>query len=192
MSVLTKSIQETFRDIVALTASDVLDTVNTLLTDSEGKAYNISSINYVYGHEREIANTMRDLARDRANHPDYFPLIWFEEDLRGSVREDFEKIYIKRLVIAWASSHNYESAQRELHSFVPVLRPIYKALMRQIERSKRFWIYDRRKDMSHEHYERKYWGTKEDGEAKNVFTDYVDAIEIRNLEIKLTPDNCSY
>lgn len=182
-----KSVQETFRDIVGLTADAVLPSVNALLTVSEGEDLGLTEINYIYGHGEEVAQIMADMANDTTQRLRQFPLIWLEEDIEIVHVDGFDVARIKRLAIVWASEKPFESQERENHSFVPVLRPIWNEFIRQIGKHPRFWIYDDRELRKGK--ECKLWGT--DDNAKAVFSDYVDAIEMRNIELKLTPNNCS-
>lgn len=149
----------------------------------------IEGINYLYGHMLEVSNTIQLWLKDETLKKKRFPLVALIEDKSDMPQGAFNGYGKCRLnvIICMATKQNWTSLEREANTFVPILRPIYKELMQQIMDDGYFVVYSDA-DMQHQAYDRKFWGTED--ETKNRLTEYVDAIDIKNLELKYFRTDC--
>lgn len=173
-------------DVVAAASVVVMPTIiqnlQLVIGNSEQQ---ITELNYQYGHEKELENTLNAWASDSVLMYKKMPLIWVREDLSYGWRGELRTVTFPSIIIAYGTKAEYKSAERELQTFNTVLRPIYFELLRQIARSLGFRIQDPRIDMPHDAIERKYWGTSQDTDAQKVFSCPIDAIEITGLTLAL-------
>lgn len=135
---------------------------------------------YDYGVPLEIVNKLK-LKSDATKK---YPLIWYLID--GSVKQEVGTKYTGcniTLVICNETNSSFSAKQRYENNFVPVLRPLYDALMIRFKKSLLVRSHER---FPHNYYENLFWG-KEGlyGHVGNVFDDKVDAIIIENLKFFL-------
>lgn len=94
------------------------------------------------------------------------------------------------LLIAVNTLREYSNEQREATSFAEVLRPLYSLLMEEIGRE-RFIEKSYGGLPRHRYTENyRYGRTGVDGAGGKPFRDYIDAIEIGNLELKIKKVSC--
>ena len=135
---MSKSVQILMGEVVGAVQASIMTTVISNLEQATGLQQVASVINYQYGHEKEISAKIASWAQDTELKFKNFPLIWIREDLRYGNNEDFQTVTIPSIIIAWCTDSEYTSAKREVMSFNPVLRPIYRELLKQISRKREF------------------------------------------------------
>lgn len=152
----------------------------------------MTGVNFLWGHPLEIANTLLEYTKHKDKKFEKFPLIALYTDINVQVGKygDYDGVNLT-IIIANATNQKLTSAQREVRNFIPILRPIYGYFIDELERSSVFSIQDPKQDMKHNMIERFFWG-KEGiyNNTGNVFNDYIDAIEISNLDLKINLNNC--
>ena len=154
----------------------------------------ISALHYEHGHPLEIIKTLQAMTADPASQAGKFPLLALFQDYeekRGTKMGMYDVSL--HLIIATLTDPNYMAADRMTSTFIPVLYPIYDGLMDAIARSGYF--RQTTKDLiSHSKTDRMYWGKSGlYGNEGNVFNDYIDAIEIQNLQLTIqTQTICQY
>jgi hypothetical protein len=144
-------------------------------------------VTFLWGHVLEVVNTLQTYS----NNPDLrtakYPLIALFTDIPVFKNKygDFDGTLL-HIVIANSTMPAYDSPRREGINFIPILRPLYGYFIAELKKSSVFSILNPMTDLKHEYYERFYWG-KEGlyGNTGNIFNDYIDAIEIRNLDLRL-------
>jgi hypothetical protein len=154
----------------------------------------ITGVHFDHGHPSEIIETLQQKDKSGTNLVfDKYPLVALFHDyperfnqevgIRGSVT--------LHMIIARSTEPTYKSSDRYDNNFKPVLYPIYGELMKQIIKSPYFMGAQSVNQLSHTKIDRLYWGReglyKNEG---NVFNDFIDCIEIRDLELKLNINNC--
>lgn len=95
------------------------------------------------------------------------------------------------IIIIHQTVQTYKIEDREEKVFKPVLYPIYYEFMRQLYKS--LWVFGSdftTGEFRHRKIDRAFWGTRNLQGSKNKLNDYVDAIEIQNLELKINFSNC--
>jgi hypothetical protein len=124
-----------------------------------------------------------------------YPLIWMVTDFEEKSSKDpviYKELPNLRFIIATGTDKNYTMEQRRDKTFLPTLYPIYKEFLNQLSKTK---VLGRpsTSQLDHSKFDRPYWGGQPDGGGSdaNMFSDNVDAIEIRGLSLKvktLKPD----
>lgn len=152
---------------------------------------------YNYGHPVELVATLTELSKNELTENLRYPLIALVTDF--SETKDSPDYYCKcklNFIIINLTKPEYKAEQRTEISFKPVLHPIYEEFLNQIEKSKYFLIkYD--ESIPHMQVDRYYWGRNGTldnevwgkaavyGAQGNIFNDYIDAIEIIGMELKV-------
>lgn len=141
---------------------------------------------YYHGHPLEIIETLRQ--RDEGDNPEKkYPAIClfqdFIEDI-GKERGIGSAAPSLRILIVNSTSPEYKAAQRYTNNFIPNLYPIYIEFLNQI-RVSGFVMIKSGELIPHKKIDRVFWGKQGlYGVEGNVFNDYLDAIEIYNMELK--------
>lgn len=173
-----------FRDIVANVSAK-------LLTQLQAHDPKIEAVNYLHGHPIEIIETLGQKDKSATLRFQKYPLVALFQDFsedHGTIGLD--STVSLNIIIARATKPAYKADERYTENFKPVLYPIYQELLQQIVYSKAFLKYGAT-TLPHTKIDRLYWGReglyKNDG---NVFNDFLDCIEIKNLQLKLNLKNC--
>lgn len=183
------SIVEMFRLIVERTSESIDHSSGlTLLQRLQLVAPKIQSIRYEHGHPLELIETMRERSQSPTGKFDMWPciMLFTDFDETAPVRPiSYRQTVMLQIVIAYCTSPSMKAAERDTEVFTPILRPIYEEFITQIYKSTFFVVYSR-KQIQHKKIDRYYWGkTGLYGNAGNTFNDYIDAIEIQNLTLKV-------
>lgn len=171
---------------------DVVTKVSAaLLTQLQILDDKIEAVNYLYGHPLEIIETLKQ--RDEADNFRFkkYPLIALFQDFperKGYIGIDSETTL--HLIIARATEPTYKADERYTFNFKPFLYLIYLEFLKQLNFSKAFTHYGA-EQIEHTKYDRLYWGReglyKNEG---NIFNDWLDCIEIRDLRLKVNLKIC--
>lgn len=172
-------IVDIFKDIVSQVSNNL--TPGLRMLDNK-----ITSVHYQHGHPLEIIETLAQ--RDKTNRLkfDKYPLIALFQDFPETISEvdGAPNEVTLHLIIARSTRADYKSGERYDHNFKPFLYPIYHELLKQIYLSGKFLVYDSSK-IRHTKIDRLYWGKEGLYNNKgNIFNDFLDVIEIRNLKLK--------
>jgi hypothetical protein len=144
---------------------------------------------YMYGHRREIANTLTLMENNQLQYTRY-PLVALRLDIVEQVQNDLLEVNLN-IAILTLTKENYNAAERYANVIVPVLYPLYEKLMSAIKRSGIYFWPGLSKYPPHTKIERPYWGTQfQEGNAANIFNDPIDAIEILDLKINKRINKC--
>lgn len=155
-----------------------------LLPDIKGC---IRGVTFLWGHPIEVVKTLQDYTNHEDLRYEKFPLIALFTDIPVSKYKygDYDGVSL-RIIIANGTLPTYDSPTREDKNFIPVLRPIFNHFITALKKSSVFSFVDEMSDLKYDYVERYYWGREGlYGNAGNIYNDHVDAIEIRNLELKV-------
>lgn len=150
-------------------------------------------LNFLHGHPLEIVQVLQE----RLNSPDHkdsrFPLIALFRDFKITKGKKTEADIVGdaslNMIIAMQTDPLYRADQREALVFKPILYPIYNELLRQIKLSAHYSV--NYAGIDHDQTDRYYWGrTGLYGNTGNTFNDYLDAIEIENMKLKVKSIHC--
>lgn len=146
---------------------------------------------YMYGHVSEIVDRLKSMNASPDHKDKKYPLIALFQDFKV-VRGEKLSMYGSaslNIIIATLTQPQYLAEQRYTLNFKPVLYPIYNELLNQLSLHAQFYF---KHPIQHTEIDRLYWG-KEGlyGNNGNIFNDYIDAIEIQNLQVEIKNKICS-
>lgn len=144
-------------------------------------------INYTYGRSVQVLRKLQDLTEsvkvaDRASK---YPLIALIQDFperRGG--EYYGTVTFPRIIIATLTNSNDDPPKRYDQTFKPILYPIYYEFIRQLSRHKEIVGSEDPNTIIHTKWDRP--GTQQAG---GNFNDYLDAIDITDLQLTFK-QNC--
>lgn len=172
----------------------VVDEIASVVEKTSQKLQSVlgKEVNYLYGHPLEIVNQLTLMTQSKNQGVKKYPLIGLFQDFREikGERHGIESKVNLHLIIANGTQPNYTAPERYQHNFKPVLYPIYEEFLNQLFRHRQF-TFPERERISHTKIDRLYWG-KEGlyGNAGNIFNDYLDCIEIQNLQLLVKTKTC--
>jgi len=181
-------------EAVAGTTAEILP---TLITNEQAVAEDgvslIRTIDYQYGHRMELIQTLAQMDKsDEMARESKYPLVYLVQDFietRGKIPGVYAEVSLN-IIIAHQTSNTYKITDRMAKVFKPVLYPIYYTLLDKL--ADHVQINEYSEDIIiHQKIDRSYWGTSTvGGNEANALNDYVDAIEINNLSLKILYKNC--
>lgn len=171
---------------------EVVERVSVKLTPQLTLVDNlITGVHYQHGHPKEIIENIAELGKGTTTKTSRFPTIAlfqdFPEQMLGSGYYADVNLH---LIIARATDPNYKADKRYNVNFKPILYPVYQEFINQLKLSRYFDI-PASGNFQHTKIDRLYWGREGlYGNEKNVFNDYIDCIEIRDLKLKVKQKRC--
>jgi len=169
------------RDVVAATQTKVLaelQEANPL----------IQSLNFIPGTPLEITDVLDVMAKQPTLETKTFPLVGLFIPITENKGEaiGIDGIDRLRICIAMTSNATIRTPERYTKNFKPILYPIYYEFLNQLDLDKRILKTDSN-GFRHRKIDWPYYNPE--GE-KNAFNNFVDAIEIKDLELKIKLSNC--
>ena len=161
---------------------DIVETLRNEYTEEKILPY------FDFGTTVEVVNRLK-IKSDSAEYSDKrYPLIWYLID--GSVKETVGDIRSNNrlakdvtIIICNQTTREFTATERYENNFIPVLRPIYDALMYHMKASR---MVRSSNGYEHEYYENLFWGNEGlYGATGNIFDDMLDAIIIKGLDLML-------
>ena len=152
--------------------------VNTALTEAN---FGTMPVYYMYGHPKEIAIRLQELSNSPTEGQKKFPLIILFTDI--TIEKNIIGFYGSarlRMLVANFTQPEYISEQRTELNFKPILHPIKDELINQIDRHSQFTYEDELKYSETDMY---FYGSQIND--KNIFNDYIDAIELKDIRINI-------
>lgn len=93
------------------------------------------------------------------------------------------------MIICNYTEPTYDSPTRREKNFIPTLWPIYAKFIKNIADSGYFQNFD---EFRHRKMDQYYWGKYGlYGREGNIFDDFLDAVEIKNLKLSLITETCT-
>jgi hypothetical protein len=141
---------------------------------------------YMYGHPMEISSRLQELSNSPNNQHQKFPLIILFTDI--TISKDVPGFYGSaslRMLIANMTDPNYISVERTENNFKPILHPIKNELINQISDYEGFTY---RAELTYDETDMYYYGSQINN--KNIFNDYIDAIELKNIKVNIKNKIC--
>lgn len=143
-------------------------------------------IYFMHGHPIEIINRLQEKLKNPSAKDQRFPLIILLHDFKINRNKDTASYGATSLnvVIATMTKQEYNADQRKENVFKPVLYPILKEFLNQIESSPYYSIG--LNGVQYDQTDRYFWGKQGlYGNTGNIFNDYIDAIELENLKLTI-------
>lgn len=183
-------IEDIFESIVQKVSDQVLTTIQANETVALGKTL-IQTIDYQIGHLFELVQTLSQMDKSVNTRILKYPLVWLVTDFtetRGKQPGVYADTKLHVCIIHQTDS-TYKAMDRKEKVFKPVLLPIYYSLIEQIANSTA--ILEGPEDLIiHSKTNRYFLGSNNITVNKNTLNDYVDAVEIENLNLKFYYNNC--
>lgn len=147
------------------------------------------NVSYLFGDWNYISNQLTVWGKSPKTSPLKFPLICLYSPF--TEERDAEDVRVSlEFIIMVNTEKDYTNEDRELISFDKVLRPIYRLFMDEIRGDRRF-VSDYRGVVPHQYTENyRYGRVGVLGPDGKPFRDFIDAIEIRNLDLTVKNVKC--
>jgi hypothetical protein len=159
----------------------ISDGCNRIHSRGNGSHYCTTPVYYMYGHPKEIAIRLQELSNSPTEGSKKFPLIILFTDI--TIDRSLIGFYGSaklRMLVANFTLAEYTSVQRTDINFKPILHPIKKELINQIERHGQFTYED---ELTYKETDMYYYGSQIND--KNIFNDRIDAIELRDISLNI-------
>lgn len=157
----------------------VADDPDTIPVEGAGAPY------YSFGHRLEISRSLLIKGQDKVNKFKKYPLIALQMPFPEAWNNGMNRLRLNVAILAFTDK-KYNSAQRLVNVYQPILYPLYEMFMEEIRNSGLFF-WDGKLDQRrapHTKIDRMFWGTQySEGNDKYIFNDPLDAIEIVDLQI---------
>jgi hypothetical protein len=145
---------------------------------------------YQFGSGLEILAKLQELSNSIYDKDRKYPLIALFTDIVQNVGDPigmFGTVAIN-VLIATQTKQTYKAEERLAFNFKPLLYPIYDRFIYEVQKHKQFSFVGA---PIHDRIDRLFLGRDGFyGKEGNVFNDYLDAIEIRNLRITVKNKIC--
>lgn len=177
---LLPRINQKFKDICFISNEDgkiLLTETGKLLSLPESQ--NTFDLNFKYSTPTEFVSELTNWSENPVQAK--YPALFINS---MTVDETFDYITIGEIVIATLSDPNWNSQERDAYSFKPILNNLYRFLDEGIKESRDMCYFDFPQTHSVKfHY---FYGKAGlYGGEGNMFKDHVDAIEIKNLKLRI-------
>ena len=176
---MTYPIVDIIKEVVAKVNDKLLPQLQTF-------DQNIQVIHFEHGHPKEIIETLVQMDQSPEDRYKKYPLVMLFQDF-GEDFSDKPGSYLVnatlQIVIAFHTDKDLKAAERYSNTFKPVLYPIYDELKNQINAHKLI-VSQSAKQIKHRKFDRLYWGREGlYGTSAGILNDYIDAIEVQNLQL---------
>lgn len=169
------SISDAFKEVVAATEAAIIANPALNWGTLPKKVY------FQHGTIKEVTDVLQSFTN--ASVPKY-PLVFLVRNINERVHNTKYGLapeFTCRVVICSLTNPFFRSDDRETKNFKPILLPIFEELIRQISESNLFGM-PAIEDMKIRKNDSYFYG---EYEGKNKFNDYVDAIDVTNLSLKI-------
>lgn len=170
-------------DDMATIVSRVSTALTTKLKLTDPK---IQGVWYEFGTRLEIIETLSQKSGNDIYKFRKYPLVCLFTDISyslGNNANDTAELKLNMAII-YGTKATFKAKDRLEKNFKPIIMPIYDELLRQISLDgKMFLNASATVNIRHTTQRKYYWGTQPIDGA-NVFNDFVDGLEIDNLELK--------
>lgn len=164
------------------------DVIGTIVT-ATAEALDIN-IKYMYGDVNEVVNRLSIMSKTPEAVVNKYPLFAMFTDIpeKRETSEDIQsEVVIPTIVIATFTKSNYHSTERMEKSIKLILHPIYEAFLEQLRISNLIKNYSL---IPHTKVNRLSWGQSAIFTTNNAGSDFIDAIEIKDLSLKIIKKIC--
>lgn len=145
-------------------------------------------IQFMHGHPVELVKTLNSMVQGELCGIIKYPAILLFQDFEERLVNNRYYEADLHLVIANSTIQSLIASERYEKNFKPLLNPIYQIFIDKVARKNATY------DLKVRKIDRLFWGQTglsyyDDGGTKNVFNDYLDAIEVF-LTFKYSIKNC--
>ena len=192
MTIAPVYIDDIIEEVVQATSDEVLTTIQANETEVLGSSL-IQQIRFSKSSFDELIETLFQADKSGEERFTKYPLVHLVQDIAIERGSDIGFYGTTNLTIVFIhqTQQNFKTDERDEKVFKPVLWPIYYEFMEQLKRSA--WIlnpWQNTGEFRHRVIKRAFWGNRKLETTKNILNDYVDAIEVQNLQLKINYSNC--
>ena len=185
----SRDITEIIEDVVARVHKG-LDVVYTDYAGQTNEEHE-PNIGYVFGNTQYIKSYLDEMSKGRFGADEKLPLIaLFTPVVEDRSNPDYHAFVKVNILIACKTNRDWNNEQRRDLSFANVLRPIYDRFIEELRADGRL-DFGYKENIRHSYSENysygKYGAFTSTGDE---VSEPIDAIDIRNLELKITHQNC--
>lgn len=170
----------------------VKDPVTDLLTSGilfdVKTALGLPALNYQYGYVKELQEHLEQWGKSEAKAALKFPLVWIKQPFTvvRNTQGFFGIVSDLSMFVIHSTAPELKAKKRMTDKFKPVIYPIYREIINQIDLSPVFSNLGI-PDIPHRFTDRYYWGE----DQKTVIPDAVDVMEINFQTLRITNNsNC--
>lgn len=147
------------------------------------------NVSYLFGDWNYISNQLTVWGKSPKTSPLKFPIICLYSPFTEERDAEEARVSLEFIIMV-NTEKNYSNEDRESISFDKVLRPIYRLFMDEIRGDRRF-ASDYRGVVPHQYTENyRYGRVGVLGPDGKPFRDFIDAIEIKNLDLTIKNVKC--
>lgn len=147
------------------------------------------NVSYLFGDWSYVSNQLTVWGKSPKTSPLKFPIICLYSPFTEDRGAEESRVSLEFILMV-NTEKDYTNEDRELISFDRVLRPIYRLFMDEIRGDRRF-ASDYRGVVPHQYTENyRYGRVGVLGPDGKPFRDFIDAIEIKNLELTIKKEKC--
>lgn len=159
----------------------------------EARPVNPFKVHFDYGHYREVLRILTWKDASISQKDQKYPLIWLVMDFDESMGENpayYAKAKGLHFLILNYADPNWTMKERRDKNYLPILYPIMAEFIKAISWTVELGMIPELK-ISFTKTDRPYWGLDEGGNySANIFNDFLDAVQIRNLKINIQNKIC--
>ena len=176
------TITEITSTTVTVTTSDTLTVGHTNNTAATATPILV----FDHGHPLEIINRVKEYQESDTLKYEAFPRICLLHDFEE--KNTFETLVSLTILIITDTDPNYTAPQRYTYTLDPILLPLYDLFLENLLEADHVGTTEGNY-FKHTKIDRLYWGKNGlYGNQGNIFNDYIDAVEIKDLELII--QNC--
>lgn len=150
----------------------------------------ITGVHFEHGHILEVVETINERAKMEATRYSNYPLVVLVQDYKSAMFPALgvqEKATVRMLILNFTDAAK-KAEDRKRDNFEPILWPIYERLVIELQNHPSFFNYSEPAHTKTDHY---FWGREGVlGNTGGIFGDWVDCVEIENLELKIKTKTC--
>ena len=164
----------------------ITDQNGNILLNEEGKLFGLPTsqndftLKFKYSTPQEWVNEL--LSVGQSNAKKRYPFVYANSMTVTQVENtNLQTVSIGEIVLAVNSNQRWTSLERDTYSFKPILNNLYTLFYEALDSSRECVVVERGTRKDHYFYGKSglYGGTG------NKFSDFVDAIEINNLKLRI-------
>lgn len=147
---------------------------------------------FFYGHMLEITNILKE--RDNATGPlkyQKYPAIILKLDTESRYNGNYQSFEYDNVTVFIVNITNktYRAKDRIDNNFDPILYPLYESFITELKKHKNIIVNEG--NYAHTKTDRFFWGSQiNDNSTENIFGDFLDAIEIKQLSLAVKKIGC--
>ena len=185
-------IDDIIGEVIQATSDAILPTIIANETAALGSSL-IQQIRFSKSSFDELIETLGQADKSGVERFNKFPLTHLVQDMvinRGADTGIFGTATVN-IIFVHQTQQSFKTEERDEKVFKPVLWPIYYQFLEQLKKNN--WVFQTDTttgEFPHRVIKRAFWGNRNLQGSKNILNDYVDAIEVQNLQLKINYSNC--